>query len=142
MSQLKQSPLDGFHRRHGARMSAFAGYDLPMRYEAGAMAEHLHTRRAASLFDVSHMGVVHLAGDDADVALEALVPASITGIEVGRSRYTQLTNAEGGVLDDLIVTRTSEHLVAVVNGATKDADLAHLRAHLPETVTVLSLIHI
>ena len=134
MTALLQSPLDGLHRRLGARMGAFAGYDLPMRYEAGALDEHLHTRSSASLFDVTHMGILHLHGDGAAEALETLVPAALVELGVGRSRYTQLTNNTGGVIDDLIVTNAGTHLVAVVNGATKEGDVAHLQAHLPSSV--------
>ena len=139
-AELRQTPLHDLHVEWGGRMVDFAGWDLPVRYEPGPMAEHLHTRASASLFDVSHMGIVELSGppiEDVAAALEALVPASITGIPDGRQRYTQLTNDDGGIIDDLMVARLADQLVLVVNAARRDVDLAHLRAGLPDDVEVL-----
>jgi len=120
-------------------MVPFAGYAMPVQYAAGVLSEHTHTRAQASLFDVSHMGQVRLGGADPARALERLVCGSMTTIKPGRQRYTLFTNETGGILDDLMVANTGDDLFMVVNAACKDADIAHLRAGLPEgTVTVLA----
>ena len=137
---LRRTPLRDLHVELGGRLVDFAGWELPVRYEPGPMAEHLHTRAAASLFDVSHMGIVELMGAPlavAAAALERLVPASITGIGDGRQRYTQLTNEHGGIIDDLMVTRLGDALSMVVNGARREVDLAHLRTALDGAVEVV-----
>ena len=133
---LKHTPLYDLHIARGARMVGFAGYEMPVQYPAGIIAEHLHTRAQAGLFDVSHMGQIRLHGAAAARALEALVPGDIQGLAPGRMRYTLLLNDKGGILDDLIVTRTSDGLMLVVNAACKEADLAHLKAHLDPAVAV------
>jgi aminomethyltransferase len=143
-SELRRTPLHDLHLRLGARMVPFAGYAMPVQYPSGVLKEHLHTRAAAGLFDVSHMGQVALrarSGDVADAAraLETLVPGDMVGIAPWRQRYTLLTNPAGGVLDDLMVSRHDDRLMLVVNAARKDADEAHLRAHLAETCEVESL---
>jgi aminomethyltransferase len=130
---LKRTPLYDLHRELGARLVPFAGYEMPVQYPTGILAEHAQTRTAAGLFDVSHMGQVRLTarpGHNAAKALEALVPADIAGLQPGQQRYTQFTNDTGGILDDLMVTSTGDHLLLVVNAACKDADLAHLQKHL------------
>ena len=130
---LKRTPLYDLHRELGARIVPFAGYEMPVQYPTGILAEHAQTRTAAGLFDVSHMGQVRLTarpGHNAARALESLVPADIAGLEPGQQRYTQFTNDTGGMLDDLMVTSTGDHLLLVVNAACKDADLAHLQKHL------------
>jgi aminomethyltransferase len=130
---LKRTPLYDLHRALGARLVPFAGYEMPVQYPTGILAEHAQTRTAAGLFDVSHMGQVRLTarpGHDAAQALETLVPGDIAGLQPGEQRYTQFTNDAGGILDDLMVTSTGDHLLLVVNAACKDADLAHLRTHL------------
>ena len=119
-------PLDSLHRGLGARMVDFAGYAMPIQYE-GIIAEHQWTRSSAGLFDVSHMGQLTLPLA-ADVALEALLPGDIVGLKTGMLRYSLLLADNGGILDDLMVTRREGDLYLVVNGATKAADLAHLRA--------------
>jgi aminomethyltransferase len=136
-ADLKRTPLHAAHLRLGARMVPFAGYDMPVQYPGGIIREHLHTRAAAGLFDVSHMGQIalhprsgHIA--DAALALEALVPGDMLGIAPGRQRYTLFTSETGGVLDDLMVANHGDHLVLVVNAACKSADLAHLTAHLSD----------
>ncbi len=129
-------PLDGWHREQGARMVSFAGYHMPIQYE-GIIAEHLWTRAHAGLFDVSHMGQLTISGEGADCALEALLPGDIKGIAPGRIRYSLLLAENGGILDDLMVTRLpSGELYVVVNGATKYDDIAHMHEHLPEEVTL------
>jgi len=132
---LRHTPLHAMHVRLGARMVPFAGYDMPVQYRDGIIKEHRHTRAAAGLFDVSHMGQIALhprsgRGEDAALALETLVPGDIVGLASGRQRYTLFTNAAGGALDDLMVSRQGDHLVLVVNAACKEADETHLREHL------------
>jgi aminomethyltransferase len=112
-------------------MVPFAGYDMPVQYPLGVMKEHLHTREKAGLFDVSHMGQVVIRGDNPAKALEALVPGDLQALEPGRIRYTMFTNDAAGILDDLMVTRVSDtELFVVINAGCKQADLAHMRAHL------------
>ena len=127
----KPTPLTDLHRELGARMTPFAGYDMPVQYAGGIIGEHLHTRGAASLFDVSHMGQLTLRGDDRAAALEALVPGNVADLAPGRMRYTMLTDETGGILDDLIVTNVGSYLFVVANAACKDADIAHIRENLP-----------
>ncbi len=130
---LKRTPLYELHRELGARIVPFAGYEMPVQYPTGILVEHAHTRNACGLFDVSHMGQVRLtakAGHAAAKALETIVPGDIAGLQPGQQRYTQFTNEAGGILDDLMVTSTGDHLQLVVNAACKDADLAHIQARL------------
>src|SRR3989442_6040756 len=117
-------------------MVAFAGYEMPVQYPAGIIAEHLHTRAKAGLFDVSHMGQIRLRGASAARALEALVPGDLRGLMPRRMRYTLLLNETGGILDDLIATRVDGGLLLVVNAARKVADLAHLQAHLDRGIAI------
>ena len=137
---LRHTPLYDLHVAHGARMVAFAGYEMPVQYAAGIIAEHRHTRAQAGLFDVSHMGQILLRGAAAPAALEALVPGDLQGLAPGRMRYTLLLTPDGGILDDLIATRvpsgTGDGLQLVVNAARKDADLAHLQASLDPAVAI------
>jgi len=135
--ELRRTPLHDLHVRLGARMVPFAGYAMPVQYPDGILKEHLHTRAAAGLFDVSHMGQVALAartGNVADAArgLETLVPGDMLGIAPWRQRYTLLTTAAGGVYDDLMVSNHGDRLMLVVNASRKDFDTAHLRAHLSD----------
>ncbi len=127
---LRRTPLHALHRELGARLVPFAGYEMPVHYPAGILAEHRQTRIAAGLFDVSHMGQVRLSGPDVVRALERLVPGDIAALAPGRMRYTQFTNAKGGILDDLMVTMGEDHLFLVVNAACKEQDLARLEAGL------------
>ena len=146
---LKQTPLHALHVTRGARMVPFAGYDMPVQYPDGIIAEHNHVRAEAGLFDVSHMGQAFLVGADHETvarALETLVPADIVNLAPGRQRYTQLTDDSGGILDDLMVTRSAEPdedgvLMLVVNAATKEADYAHLDAKLPAGVQLIRADH-
>ena len=147
--QLSVTPLNALHVARGARMVPFAGYSMPVQYADGIIAEHNHTRSAAGLFDVSHMGQAFLVGPDHDTtarALEALVPADILSLAPGRQRYTQLLNDDGGILDDLMVTRSGDPaedgvLMLVVNAARKAADFAHLEAALPANTKLLRAGH-
>lgn len=139
---LKKTPLYDLHVELGARMVPFAGYDMPVQYPAGIMTEHKATRDSAGLFDVSHMGQALLIGPDHETtarALEALTPSNFVELGHGRQRYTVLLNAEGGIIDDLMVTRPLDpaedgKLMIVVNAACKDGDYAHLAANLPADV--------
>lgn len=132
---LKRTPLHALHLRLGARMTPFAGYDMPVQYPTGIIKEHQHTRASAGLFDVSHMGQIALrprSGRIADAAqaLETLAPADILDLPRGRQRYALFTDEGGGILDDLMVSNQGDHLFVVVNASRKKADEAHLRAHL------------
>ena len=135
VAEIECLPLDAWHRARGARMVPFAGYHMPIQYD-GIIAEHLWTREHAGLFDVSHMGQITLAGDDLDVALEAILPADVKGLALGQLRYSMLLDADGGILDDLIIARWPNHIYMVVNGAVKWDDIAHLREHLPDSITM------
>lgn len=127
---LKTTPLDALHRELGAEMVEFAGYAMPVRYPAGIMAEHQQCRTSAALFDVSHMGQVVLRGDNRVADLEALVPGDIEALGPGRMRYSLLTNEQGGVIDDLMITRREKDLYVVVNASRVEVDMAHLENHL------------
>jgi aminomethyltransferase len=125
---LKTTPLNALHIELGARMVPFAGYSMPVQYPAGLMAEHHHTRKAAGLFDVSHMGQLRLVGPDAAAAFESLIPMDVVDLAVGKQRYGLLLNEDGGILDDLMFFRKSENeIFVVVNGACKVADIAHIQ---------------
>ncbi|MFY0682895.1 MAG: glycine cleavage system aminomethyltransferase GcvT [Thalassovita sp.] len=139
MSDLNSLPLDALHRELGGKMVPFAGYEMPVQYPAGVMKEHLQTRENAGLFDVSHMGQVILRGADYDtiaLGLETLIPVNVAGLKEGRQRYGFFTNDAGGILDDLMFANRGDHIFMVVNAACKDADIAHMRANLPENVTL------
>jgi aminomethyltransferase len=144
---LKSIPLDAWHRRLGARMVGFAGYAMPVHYDfppalaqrcrGGVMAEHLHCRSQAALFDVSHMGQAMLTGTAAAIALERLVPSDIAGLKPGRQRYSVFTNEAGGILDDLMAANLgNDRFFLVVNASRKDADFSHLSANLPAGVAL------
>lgn len=136
MGDLKRTPLFDLHVERGGKMVPFAGWEMPVQYPLGVMKEHLHTRAAAGLFDVSHMGQVILRVDPA--ALEALVPVDVVGLAEGRQRYGVFTNAAGGIMDDLMIANRGDHLFLVVNAAMADQDVAHLRTHLGDAVEVIT----
>ncbi|SDR88680.1 glycine cleavage system aminomethyltransferase GcvT [Bradyrhizobium canariense] len=138
---LKRTPLHALHVALGGKMVPFAGYDMPVQYSPGVLREHLHTRSAAGLFDVSHMGQIALRPksgrvEDAALALERLVPQDIVAVAPGRQRYAQFTNQNGGILDDLMVANFGDHLFLVVNAACKAEDEAHLRANLSDVCVI------
>ena len=140
-SPLKRTPLHALHVASGGKMVPFAGYDMPVQYSTGVLREHLHTRAAAGLFDVSHMGQIALHAksgkvEDAALALERLVPQDILALPAGRQRYAQFTNGEGGILDDLMVANFGSHLFLGVNAACKALDKAHLRASLSDVCVI------
>jgi aminomethyltransferase len=135
IQDLAKTPLFDLHEALGARMVPFAGYAMPVSYPLGVMKEHQHTRAAAGLFDVSHMGQVRLTAksgdmDEACLALERIVPVSVQGLGEGRQRYAMFTNASGGIIDDLMVARREDHLFLVINASRKSVDLDHMRANL------------
>lgn len=132
---LKTTPLDALHCSLGAKMVPFAGYSMPVSYPLGVLKEHLQTRAQVGLFDVSHMGQAELVGEDVASALETLVPADLKELKAGQIRYTVLLNEDGGIIDDLMVTRPAEAglgntLYLVVNAACKDGDFAHISGKL------------
>ena len=144
MADLKRTALYDLHLELGAKMVPFAGYEMPVQYPAGVLKEHLHTRASAGLFDVSHMGQVILRPRsgrlaDAAAALETLVPVDILALAEGRQRYALFTAPDGGILDDLMVANRGDHLFVVVNAACKEADAAHMRAHLAGACEVTEL---
>lgn len=146
---LRRTPLHDRHVSLGARMVGFAGYDMPVQYKEGILAEHQWTRTHAGLFDVSHMGQCFLVGRDHETvarALETLIPADILNLKPGQQRYSQFLNEDGGVLDDIMVTRSLDPdedgtLMVVVNAGCKNADFAHLKTHLPSTIKLIIADH-
>lgn len=141
---LMRTPLHEWHIRHGARMGEFAGYDMPIRYGEGTLAEHAHTRRHAGLFDVGHMGVAELHSDadsfpDVAQAIERFVPCDVDLLKPGRQRYTQMLNRSGGIIDDLMISRSREQpdmLTVVSNAGRKTLVFAHLVRYLPSGVSL------
>ncbi len=131
---LRKTPLDALHRSLGAAMGGFAGYDMPIHYPAGVLAEHLHCRAHAALFDVSHMGQMSLVGDGAAAVLERLTPGDFQRLAPGRQRYTVLLNEAGGILDDLMVARGADRFVVIANASRKDEDARHFAENLPDSV--------
>ena len=139
LPDLLATPLSALHRELGGRMVPFAGYSMPVQYPAGIMAEHLHTRAAAGLFDVSHMGQAELVGEGAAAALERLTPADVQGLKPGRQRYGVLLNAQGGIVDDFMFANMGDRLFLVVNASRKHVDLPLIESVLPRGVTLRPL---
>ena len=141
--ELFRLGLHDLHVALGGKMVPFAGYEMPVQYPAGVMKEHLHTRAAAGLFDVSHMGQVILrpkgSYEETALAIESLMPVDVLGVVQGRQRYGIFTNSEGGILDDLMFANRGDHLFVVVNAACKVQDLAHMRAHLSDICDIEEL---
>ena len=137
---LLTTPLNALHLELGARMVPFAGYSMPVQYPAGLMAEHLHTRAQAGLFDVSHMGQLRLVGPQAAAAFETLMPVDVIDLPVGKQRYGLLLNDAGGIIDDLMFFRVAQdELFVIVNGACKAGDIAHIQQHIGQRCQVLPL---
>ncbi len=132
----KQTALHALHVHLGARLVEFAGYVMPVQYQDGIKKEHLHTRRQAGLFDVSHMGQIRISGGNVAEAMETLVTGDISSLQEYQQRYTLLTNQAGGIIDDLMVTKTPEGLLLVVNAANKDSDLSYIQSQLELTCRV------
>jgi aminomethyltransferase len=136
---LLRTPLHELHLELGAKMVPFAGYEMPVNYPGGIIAEHRHCRESAALFDVSHMGQLRLVGDDAAAALETLVPVDVIDLGIGKQRYALFTNAAGGIEDDLMIARRPADLFVVVNAACKDADTKHLMTNIGHRCQVIPL---
>ncbi|HEV7913821.1 MAG TPA: glycine cleavage system aminomethyltransferase GcvT [Albitalea sp.] len=138
-TELLKTPLHALHLELGAKMVEFAGYEMPVNYPGGIIAEHKHCRESASLFDVSHMGQVRLTGPDAARALESLVPVDVIDLALGKQRYAFFTNSAGGILDDLMITRRETDLLLIVNAACTDADIRHLVTNIGHRCNVQPL---
>ncbi|MBY0455443.1 MAG: glycine cleavage system aminomethyltransferase GcvT [Burkholderiaceae bacterium] len=136
---LLTTPLNALHLELGARMVAFAGYSMPVQYPAGLIAEHLHTRSSAGLFDVSHMGQLRLVGADAAAAFETLMPVDVIDLPVGKQRYGLLLNDDGGIIDDLMFVNRGEDIFVIVNGACKVGDIAHIQARIGQRCQVIAM---
>ena len=133
---LLTTPLHALHLELGARMVPFAGYSMPVQYPAGLVAEHHHTRTAAGLFDVSHMGQLRLHGSEAAAAFESLMPVDVIGLGLHKQRYGLLLNDDGGIIDDLMFVNRGEDLFVIVNGACKHGDLAHIQSRIGQRCTI------
>ncbi|MFU8787901.1 MAG: glycine cleavage system aminomethyltransferase GcvT [Methylobacter sp.] len=127
---LKQTPLYPLHLELGAKMVPYAGYSMPLHYAKGTLHEHVHCRSQAGFFDISHMGLCLVLGDDAAHGLEQLTPCDVSGLKPGEQRYTVLTNSDGGIIDDIIIIRLDSGLLVVINAACKDKDKDYLYRHL------------
>ena len=136
---LLTTPLNALHLELGARMVPFAGYSMPVQYPQGLMAEHLHTRASAGLFDVSHMGQLRLVGPDAAAAFETLMPVDVIDLPVGKQRYGLLLTDEGTIIDDLMIFNRGSDIFVIVNGACKAGDIAHIQARIGQRCTVQPL---
>ncbi len=136
---LLKTPLNDLHVSLGARMVPFAGYSMPVQYPMGLMAEHHHTRSAAGLFDVSHMGQLRLVGPDAAAALESLLPVDVIDLPVGKQRYGLLLNDAGGIIDDLMFFKREADIFVIVNGACKVGDIAHIQARIGQRCQVIPM---
>ncbi|MFZ3081201.1 glycine cleavage system aminomethyltransferase GcvT [Rhodoferax ferrireducens] len=139
LESLLKTPLNDLHVSLGARMVPFAGYSMPVQYPAGLMFEHKHTRTAAGLFDVSHMGQLRLVGPDAGAALESLIPVDVIDLPVGKQRYGLLLNDEGGIIDDLMFVNRGSDIFVIVNGACKAGDIAHIQAKIGSRCQVIPM---
>ncbi|KAM9271964.1 aminomethyltransferase, mitochondrial [Cariama cristata] len=140
---LKRTPLDALHRSRGGRMVPFAGWSLPLHYGQGHLQSHLHTRRRCSLFDVSHMPQTRVYGRDRIKFMESLVVGDIAELKPGQGTLTLLTNERGGIVDDLIVTNTSEdHLYVVSNAGCADKDLAIMMGRAAELQATGADVHL
>jgi len=133
---LLTTPLNALHIELGARMVPFAGYSMPVQYPAGLVAEHHHTRTAAGLFDVSHMGQLRLIGPDAAAAFESLMPVDVIGLGLHKQRYGLLLNDDGGIIDDLMFVNRGEDIFVIVNGACKHGDLTHIQSRIAACCTI------
>jgi len=136
---LLNTPLNALHLELGARMVPFAGYSMPVQYPMGLMAEHIHTRSEAGLFDVSHMGQLRLVGTDAASAFESLMPVDVIDLPVGKQRYGLLLTDEGNIIDDLMFVNRGTDIFVIVNGACKVNDIAHIQARIGAKCQVIPM---
>ena len=136
---MRKTPLNGLHREFEAKLTEFAGYEMPVQYRLGILGEHQHTRKKAGLFDVSHMGQVILSGqsyEETALSLEKVLPMDVLGLEIKRQRYGFLTTDEGGILDDLMFSNRGDHIFVVLNAACKDSDIKYLRSLLEPNISI------
>ena len=136
---LKRTPLYELHSELGAKLTEFAGYEMPVQYSLGILSEHQHTRTKAGLFDVSHMGQIILRGSsyqETALAFERAIPMDVLDLKVGRQRYGFLTTDGGGILDDLMFSNREDHIFVVLNAACKDSDIVHLRTLLEPEISI------
>ena len=138
-SALLNTPLNALHLELGARMVPFAGYSMPVQYPMGLMAEHIHTRSEAGLFDVSHMGQLRLVGTDAAAAFESLMPVDVIDLPVGKQRYGLLLTDEGNIIDDLMFVNRGADIFVIVNGACKVNDIAHIQGRIGAKCQVIPM---
>ena len=138
-SALLNTPLNALHLELGARMVPFAGYSMPVQYPMGLMAEHIHTRAEAGLFDVSHMGQLRLVGTDAAAAFESLMPVDVIDLPVGKQRYGLLLTDEGNIIDDLMFVNRGADIFVIVNGACKGNDIAHIQGRIGAKCQVIPM---
>ena len=136
---LLNTPLNALHLELGARMVPFAGYSMPVQYPMGLMAEHIHTRSEAGLFDVSHMGQLRLVGTDAASAFESLMPVDVIDLPVGKQRYGLLLTDEGNIIDDLMFVNRGTDIFVIVNGACKVNDIAHIQGRIGAKCQVIPM---
>ncbi len=136
---LLNTPLNSLHLELGARMVPFAGYSMPVQYPMGLMAEHIHTRSEAGLFDVSHMGQLRLVGTDAASAFESLMPVDVIDLPVGKQRYGLLLTDEGNIIDDLMFVNRGADIFVIVNGACKVNDVAHIQGRIGAKCQVIPM---
>ena len=136
---LLNTPLNALHLELGARMVPFAGYSMPVQYPMGLMAEHIHTRAEAGLFDVSHMGQLRLVGTDAASAFESLMPVDVIDLPVGKQRYGLLLTDEGNIIDDLMFVNRGADIFVIVNGACKVNDIAHIQGRIGAKCQVIPM---
>ena len=136
---LLNTPLNALHLELGARMVPFAGYSMPVQYPMGLMAEHIHTRSEAGLFDVSHMGQLRLVGTDAAAAFESLMPVDVIDLPVGKQRYGLLLTDEGNIIDDLMFVNRGADIFVIVNGACKGNDIAHIQGRIGAKCQVIPM---
>ena len=139
MENLLHTPLHSLHLEYQAKMVAFAGYHMPIQYAQGILHEHLHCRTKTGLFDISHMGQLLITGDQVAAALEQVSPGKIATLQSGQQRYCVLTNTQGGIIDDLVITRFSSEYLLVVNASRQQTDIEYLQQHLPDTCRIESL---
>ncbi len=139
-SNVKKTPLYHLHQSHQAKMTNFAGYQLPIHYPLGVLKEHLHTRAKAGLFDVSHMGQLILSGPNVVSCLESIFPIDAENMAINTQAYTVLLNESGGIVDDLIITRMGEsRFFIVVNAACKSSDISYISSLLDNTTQLEEL---
>ena len=129
--EVQKTALYNIHKSLGAKFVPFAGYEMPIQYKDGIVKEHISTRTYAGFFDVSHMGQFFLEGDETLIeALEKIIPADLKSLKINHSKYSFLLNSNGGIIDDLIVTKTERGFCIILNAACKDNDIKQISQFL------------